>query len=252
MALTEQLYNELRSHILHSEALEASGLLQEAAERLVVAAAAFGPEGAIGPQSMDTRNMYAALCTHAGNSYRRMRDYAHAAYMYQEAADALVDEGDSKQRAELAANTVACVRLTGRDPAVRLNLLLAKYEHLERQYIAANRWMEAARARMQIARVYQRRERFEEAAKNYQMAIDAYSEAEISLERNMEIAECHHRLAGILDVRLKNPEAARTAYLVAIEIYRLNEPLVYGTQQARELCELAVDAMDETSDEADN
>ena len=96
---------------------------------------------------------------------------------------------------------------------------------------------------MHIARIFQRRERYFQSADRYKEAIELYSEAGAEPEVLLAIAECHHRVAGLLAYRLNNKNQAMHHFAAAISLYALHEPYVYGVQEARVMCERAMEEL---------
>ena len=176
--------------------------------------------------------------------------HAEAANIYQEATDlyGLIEDADApglaKECARRLLDNVAALRA---QPHERLHLLIAHYERLQQQY-ALESGTEASQAECaaHIARICQRRDRPVDAVARYREALDLYGRSSHSTETELAKAECHHRIATILAVRLDRAMEAIRHYRESIALYEIHEPIVYGFQQSLEMCRAALSRIEAT------
>ena len=183
----------------------------------------------------------ADTCQLCGDYLMESEAFAEAVTIYQEATDTYSRIAGAEQEASVCARKLlAGVTALRARPHERLYLMTAQYERQQRQ-LALHSGTEAEQAEclVRIARVFQRRERPQEAVQHYLEALALYSQAAPTEELPLAVAECHHRLATILNYALHDDTAALAHYQEAITLYTLHEPLVYGVQESRLLCERA-------------
>jgi tetratricopeptide (TPR) repeat protein len=221
------------------------GQLDAAIELMREAAVLYAASDSAAVQESDARVLSRAMaCRLCGDYLVEDEQYAEAANIYQEAVDQysrLNSEEAEVDARRCARKLLDCIALLRARPFDRLNLLIAQYEHKQRQY-AAQPEQEAQQAECaaHIARILARRERYEQSVERYREALDLYERAGGEPEVQLAIAECHHRMAGLLAYRLNKKLDALAHYHKAVVLYAEHEPYVYGSQQARELCERAV------------
>jgi tetratricopeptide (TPR) repeat protein len=238
--LLRQIDKRTADTIRKSRDAESYGDLLTAEQMLRDAAAAIGP--AVHTELAEpVRIAYGALCARLGELLKRNGDFAHAAHFFQEASDSLQNTACEEYRILCASNVVECVRLTGRNPEIRLSLITAKYEHLEHQYRAHPGCMHlAAESRAHIALSLLRAERFVEAAESLEIAIAHFREADDLPEIRLAQAGFLRRLADLQYVRMEALEAAAANYREAAALYAAYEPSTNGRQEHKTLCDLAL------------
>jgi tetratricopeptide (TPR) repeat protein len=216
----------------------AIGLMREAA---VLFAAA---DSAAAPESHERALTRATACTLCGDYLVEAEQYAEAANIYQEAVDQysrLTSEEAEVDARRTAHKLLDCVALLRARPYDRLNLLIAQYEHRQRQFAAQPRHeSQQAECAAHIARILARRERYEQSVERYCEALRLFSSAEMEPGVYLAIAECNHRIAGLFAYRLNDSVQAVSHYRIAAGLYAEYEPYVYGKQEALELCERAI------------
>ena len=218
---------------------ESAGNRASAEKRLKAAAARLGPE--VNEPGKESPVAYAALCARLGELLKSGADYAHAAFYFQEAADALQSTDCEDYRKLCAAESISCVQLTSRAPEVRLGLMLARYEHQELQYTAADRPQQAAEARTHIALSLLRADRHREAVDSLKVAIELYRRSQQNeISDQMQEAVCLRRLADIYYAHLDNLHEAARCYREAAALFETCEESVSGRQEQRTLCLLAL------------
>lgn len=183
-------------------------------------------------------------CRLCGDFLAESERYAEASKIYQEAVDQYSLQQSEEAEVEsrrCAHKLLDCIAMLRARPFERLNLLIARYEHLQRQYAAQPAHeMQEAECAAHIARILARRDRPDEAVTRYREALEILGRAEMDPGVYMAIAESNHRLGGLLAYRLNEPAEALLHYRKAIVLYAEYEPYVYGMQQAREMCERAI------------
>lgn len=193
---------------------------------------------------LDLRRAHAAACREFGDLLTEVESYPEAAKIYQEATDLYSQIGDAESETEARAcarKVLASVAALRAHPQERLYLLIAHYERQQRQLeIEAGTEAQQADCCVRMARVFQRRERPQEAVPRYLEALRLYSQAEPTEEILLACAECHHRIATLQSLYLNDLPAAAQHYRTAIALYSEHEPIVYGEQSARALCEQAL------------
>ncbi len=205
-------------------------------------------DSAVARPSDDRVLSRAVACRLCGDFLVEGDQYPEAANIYQQAVNQysrLKTEEAEVWARRCAGKLLDCVAMLKTRPLERLNLLIARYEHIQRQYAAQPlRERQQAECAAHIARILARRERYEQSADRYQEALELYAGAPQEPEVNLAIAECHHRLAGLLAYRLNRKLEAIAHYRQAISLYSEHEPYVYNRQQSRDLCERAVKELD--------
>ena len=199
------------------------------------------------PAGVPMWRVRAAACRLCGDYLVEAGQYPEAAAIYQEAVDLYHQIGDreAEQDARTCAHKVVEIVDSLHDhPKERLYLLIAHYERQQRQ-VALEPETERLQAEysVQMARIFERRERFSEALDRYGEALDLYARAEQIPEALLGCAECHHRMAAILSYSGQDLPAAAEHYREAIALYTLHEPSVFGAQTSRDFC---VRALNET------
>jgi len=165
--------------------------------------------------------------------------YPEAATYYQEATDCYTqidsEEAEIASR-DCAVRALAAARALQARPEQRLYLLTVRYER-QIQQLALEPDTEAQQAAcwVHIARIFQRRDRPEEAVAHYREALRLYALTSQD-ETGLAQAECHQRIAELYTTALDDPAQAILAYREAIALYAVYEPHVEGEQAARALC----------------
>ncbi len=190
----------------------------------------------------------ALACRDLGDYLTAVEAYSEAATYYQEATDCYTaigsEEGEIAAR-DCAARVLSVVAALRARPEERLHLLTARYER-QRQQLALEPATEALQAECcaHIARIFQRRDRPDEAIAHYLEALRLYALTPQD-ENGLACAECHHRLAGLYVAALDEPEQAAGHYGEAIALYTAYEPVVHGEQTALALCLRALEMLKE-------
>ncbi|HLK61753.1 MAG TPA: hypothetical protein VKU00_34725, partial [Chthonomonadaceae bacterium] len=116
-------------------------------------------------------------------------------------------------------------------------LLIAHYERQQQQLaLQPGTEREQAEHVVHIARIFQRRERPQEAVTRYREALQLYARAMPTQETLLACAECHHRIAGLMARFLNDPTGAARHYREAVTLYAAHEPVVHGRQAGYDLC----------------
>jgi tetratricopeptide (TPR) repeat protein len=190
------------------------------------------------------RRARADACQRCGDCLAECGEHAEAANVYQEATDLYRQIGDVAAEGEAAAcahKIMESVDALRARPQERLYLLIARYERQQRQLtLQSGTAAQQAQCCMQIARIFQRRERPEEAIARYREALSLYARATQAAENLLACAECHHRMATLLAHDTGDLRSAVRHYRQAIALYTAHEPPVYGVQESRTLCERAL------------
>lgn len=201
----------------------------------------------------------ADVCQRCGDYLIEAEAFPEAANLFQEAADMYACVGGLEADYEAhrcAQKILASVAALRARPQERLYLLIAHHER-QQQQLALTPGTEAQQAEIsvQIARIFQRRERYDESLTRYQEALDLYAAAEQTPDVLLACAECHHRRATILANALDDLPAAAREYRQAIALYTPYEPSVYGEQPSLALCVQALGEVEhqirESSGDAD-
>jgi len=236
--------------VAEAQRLHAQGAQQAALERarravLLYAAADTipHPENAP-PEAVSLWRLRAAACRLCGDYLVEAGHVPEAAAVYQEAVDLYHRIGDPQAQQEARAcahQVVEMVDSLREQPQTRLYLLIAHYERRQRQ-VALDPGTEQIQAELsvQIARVFERRERYAEAIERYREALELYARAEQTPEVLLGCAECHHRLATVLSISRRGLPEAAEHYRQAISLYTLHEPSVFGVQSSRAYCQRAL------------
>ncbi|MCW3055371.1 MAG: hypothetical protein JWN14_4541 [Chthonomonadales bacterium] len=191
----------------------------------------------------------ANACRVLGDYLAEAHAYPEAATYYQEATDcyAPIDSEEAEIAArDCAARALAAARALQARPEQRLYLLTVRYER-QIQQLALESDTEAQQAAcwVHIARIFQRRDRPEEAIAHYREALRLYALAPKD-ETGLAQAECHHRIAGLYATALDDPDQAILAYREAIALYAVYEPRLDGEQAALALCVHALEQLEES------
>ena len=176
-----------------------------------------------------------ALCLKRSDA---CRDYAlslkeegrfpEAALHFQEAVDhyLLLDSEEAKQRvSECAKLALDCVFALRSEPWNRLSLLIVKHERRRQQLsLMPGSEAEQAACEFQIGRIFQRRDRPEEALERFQEAIALLSHCEPTLEVRLALADCHHCIAILYQNPLQSESLANRHYELAFRLYETCDP----------------------------
>lgn len=186
-------------------------------------------------------------CRRLGDYLAEAEAYPEAATFYQEATDcyAHIDSEEAEIAArDCAARALSVVKALQSRPGQRLHLLTVRYER-QRQLLALEPDTEAQQAEccVHIARIFQRRDRPEEAIAHYREALALYALTPQE-ETGLACAECHHRIAGLYATALDAPEQAIRHYREAIALYAAYEPRLRGEQAALALCVRALELLE--------
>jgi tetratricopeptide (TPR) repeat protein len=197
-----------------------------------------------GETAARVRGARAEACARFADCLAEADEHAYAANIYQEATDLytqLTDPDAAEQAHVCARSALASIAALRARPQERLYLLIAHYER-QQQQLALEPGTERQQAEQAayIARVFQRRERYEESIARYREALDLYGRAPQPVEVMLARAECHHRIATMLHRYVGDLPGAARSYRSAIALYTEYEPPVYGVQQSRDLCLLAL------------
>ncbi len=213
------------------------GDLDTALSQLRQAVLLFASEASSDPAQIRTR---ADACQFYGDCLTEREEHPEAANVYQEAADlyALLKTPEGEAQAQVCARKIlAGVAALRSRPHERLYLLIAQYERKQQQLaLQPGTEREQAEQVTHIARIFQRRDRPQEAVARYREALQLYARAVPTQETLLADAECHHRIAGLLVRFLNDPPAAARHYREAIALYAANEPVVHGRQASHDLC----------------
>jgi hypothetical protein len=182
----------------------------------------------------------AVACRMSGDYLFEAEEFAQAANLYQEAVDQYArlagEEAEAAVR-KCAALVLECIDQLRSRPYERLHLLIAQYELRQRQYEAlGGHEKQQGECAAHIARILQRRERYEESVVRYREALELFSSCDADPDAMMAAAECHHRMASMLEYRLFDSHGAIEHLNCAIELYGQFEPYLYGRQQAKSQC----------------
>ena len=233
----------------NGEASAGLALLRQAVVRYAAAMETYSsPDGngavaiANAPESL--RLARAETCREFGNRLWEAGEYAEAASIYQEAVDSYAQEADpaSEETVRFCARRVLdCLTALRDHPQERLSMLIGRYERQSLR-LALDAGTEAAQGtcRVEIARIFARRARPQEAVSAYLDALALYERAEATEENLLAQAECHHRLGGLLARFLHDKVGAARHYQAAISLYAAHEPFVYGVQSSLALCQQAL------------
>ena len=198
------------------------------------------------------RENRADACQFYADCLTEREEHAEAANVYQEAVDlySLLDTPRGEAQAQLCARKIlAGVAALRSRPHERLYLLIAHYERQQQQLsLQKDTEREQAALVVHIARIFQRRERYQEAVTRYREALQLYLLAAQTQETLLDCAECLHRIANLLDRYLNDPAAAIRHYREAIALYAAHEPVVHGRQAGRDLCVRALRLLEQAND----
>ena len=245
--MTDNTHYEQRAQDTSDRAVRehASGRLESAIELMREAVVLFAAADSAAAKESDARVLSRAIaCRMCGDFLSEGEQYAESANIYQQAVDQYSrlhgEEAEVASR-RCAGKLLECISMLRARPFERLNLLIARYEHMQRQFAAQpSHERQQADCAEHIARILARRERYEPSLSRYQEAIGLFTMAGEVPEVSLAIAECHHRMAGLLAHRLNDKPQAMMHYREAIALYALHEPYTYGKQEARALCEQAM------------
>lgn len=191
-----------------AESERAVALLQEAVTAFTAAVGVADAE----------RQAHADACLLLADLLEGLDRMPEAMQALQEAADSYAGVPEGAQRAgECARRIVAGVRALWRRPSERLYLLVARHERDLRQ-LEARPGTEGERAERLFAlgRVFQRRERWAEAAIRYREALGLFGRAGDALGR----ARCHRRLADLYAYDMDDAMRARRHHRAARVLFR--------------------------------
>ncbi len=251
MSATEHQQREQAArHVAEGERLHAARALPEAIDALrhavLLYAAADGgaAEEAEAPEHTAQRRLRADACQRCADYLTEAGEHPEAATLYQEAADLYgqLEGAEAAQESHSCARKIlAGVAALNARPQDRLYLLIAHYERQQRQ-LTLEPGTETAQAEcaVRIARVFERRERPQEALPRYREALALYARAPQEPEVLLARAECHHRIATLLYYDFADLPGAAACYRQAIALYADHEPLSYGEQPSRALCTRAL------------
>ena len=190
------------------------------------------------------RRARAAACQLCGDYLAEAEERAEAVAVYQEAADlyALIGDAEADREARACAHKLmALVTALRTQPGERLYLLIAHYERQQRQIaLEAGTEMQQAECCLQIARIFERRERPFEAVARYREALALYAQVAPTPDVLLNCAECHQRIAGVLTYALHDLPTAARHYRAAVALYTAHEPFVFGTQPSGAFCARAL------------
>lgn len=189
----------------------------------------------------------AEACRLLGEYLTSIEAYSEAATYYQEAVDCYIAIGSEEAEIaarDCAARVLSVIATLRSRPEERLHLLTARYER-QKQQLALEPDTEAQQAEccVYIARIFQRRDRPDEAVTHYKEALRLYTLTP-QAETGLACAECNHRLAGLYAAALDAPMQAIRHYREAIVLYALYEPVVHGKQAALTLCVRALEMLE--------
>ena len=191
----------------------------------------------------------ADACRVLGDYLAEAEAYPEAATYYQEATDCYTaidsEEAEIASR-DCAVRALAAARALHAIPEQRLYLLTVRYER-QIQQLALESDTEAQQAAcwVHIARIFQRRDRPEEAVMHYREALRLYALTPQD-ETGLAQAECHQRIGELYANALDDPAQAILAYRKAIALYLVYEPQVDGEQAALALCVHALHQLEES------
>ena len=237
----ESCYIEAREHYQYGRTEKAVELMRQSVLLYASASA-----GAI-PLEMDQAEFHltrAGACRELASLLTETGRHAEAANVYQEATDlyARIDSEEAEQLSRTCARKLLDnLRALNAQPQERLHLLVAHYERLLQQLcLEPNTEIRQAEVCVHIARIFQRRDRPEEAVARFEQALSLYGRVPPTTQTELERAECHHRIATILALKMNDICGAERHYHQAIELYSEHEPVEYGFQSSLELCRSAL------------
>ena len=236
---------QARERAEHAALEYASGRLDSAVELVREAVVLYAAADSAAFEENAKRTLARAdVCRICGAYLAEQEQYAEAANIYQQAVDQysrLNSEEAEESARRCAGKLLECIELLKARPYDRLNLLIAQYEQRQRVFAAQpGHVVQEAECAAHIARILQRRERYEQSLLRYREALELYKKTSQEPEVQLAIAECHHRMGGLLAYRLSDRMQARRHFAEAVRIYAQHEPFVYGVQESRALCERAL------------
>lgn len=236
-------------HFEHAVLEYSTGRLDAAINLMREAAVLFAAADSAAAHESDTRVQSRAMaCRLCGDYLSEGEQYAEAANIYQEAVDQysrLSSEEAEVEARRCARKLLDCIAMLRARPHDRLNLLIAQYEHRQRQYAAQpGHERQQAECAAHIGRILARGERYELSVERYREAIELFRQADLEPRVYMAVAECNHWIAGLFAYRLNDTAQALHHYRKALALYAEHEPYVYGKQEARELCSRAIQEME--------
>ncbi len=223
----------LRQAVLHyAAAMEEGATVESAAVPTPQPAHSAPPEALIRAR--------ADACQRFGDYLTEAGEHPEAANIYQEAVDLYTRLGgpEAEQQARICARKIlANVTALRSQPHERLYLLVAHYERRQQQFaLEPGTEVQQAECSVHIARIFQRRERPEEAIARYRQALQFYTQATLTPDVQLARAECHHRIATLLAYALHDLTGAVHHFQEAIALYAVYELPVYEVQPALALC----------------
>ena len=187
----------------------------------------------------------AELCLEYGSSLLQSGRNQQAAFALQEATDIFLEFEDDEsklQATECARLVLQSLAAVNSIPWKRLDLLVVKHERKREQLaLFAGNEAEQATICIQIARIFQRQDRYSDAVERYLQAANLYSQAEQTQENSLLLAECHQRLASVYEVGLCDPALAAAHYAKAIELFQKHEKIIQGSQLSLGVCQDGLD-----------
>ena len=178
------------------------------------------------------RNVRAQTCQRYGDLLTEAKAYAEAANVYQEASDLYGQSGDPACEAQVrlcAHRALECIAALRARPQDRLYLLVGHYERQQSQLaLQPEKEGQQADCCVHIAGIFLRRDRPREAVDRYQEALDLYARAPQTEDVALSVAECHHRIAGLMANALEDLPLAARHYAAAIALYTAHEVPTYG------------------------
>lgn len=237
----ESCFAEAREHYEGGRVEKAVDLLRQSV--LLYAALEAAPL----PSGIDVARFHQARADACHELAARLTEtgcHAEAANVYQEATDLYSQIGT--QQAEQMSR--ACARkllenlgALNAQPQERLHLLVAHYERIQRQLaLEPDTEIRQAECCVHIARIFQRRDRAEAAVARFDEALALYERVSPTPESELGRAECHHRIATLLSLKMNDLYGAERHYRQAIDLYSEHEPVEYGFQSSLELCRAAL------------
>lgn len=183
---------------------------------------------------------HADACRLCGDYLAEAGEHTEAVNVFQEAVDLYSKIGDaealelSKACAEKLLDNLESLRGS---PERRLYLLINHYERrLHQLRLIAGTEREQAEASVHIARIFHRREKYKESYQYFVNALVLYSQIEQTHEVQVEVAECHHRVATLCSRYLDDVESAIEHYSAAIAIYESDTITPENTQPSLAQC----------------
>ena len=164
--------------------------------------------------------------------------FPEATLYFQEAADLYLklDSPEAQTLSkECAKSVLSSLESLRSEPWNRLSLLIVKHERRQKQLaLMPGTESEQAACASQIGRIFQRRDRPEEAVVRYEDAISLLKQSESSIDQRLSLADCHHRIATLYETQLHSDNLSAYHYEQALEIYETCEPALVESKIALE------------------